>query len=276
MTPERRQRILEIADQVEAEGLEATNSLVYSRALGHRGDVVQVMKSRRAEQGNGGNVAVVDLPEDDDSTAPTVDELAEDLEQLVHSYDAWHLALERLWEIEQEGPLSEANFARKQWLEYQMVQNLQAQARVQPLLDAARLTAQVEEARLAHDARLEEARVLAEQALQAVATVHDLFEDLGELFADQVDGFFAPRDRHGHQAFDVVDGPLYALQLFQQFFGADPRARDAFDLIVRSPLTIGMMKQALANCPRLQPFSQTAIATYLTQQTEGETHVSNT
>jgi hypothetical protein len=124
-----------------------------------------------------------------------------------------------------------------------------------------------------HDARLEEARALAEQALQAVAQVHDLFEDLAEVFGAQVDGFFAPRDRHGHQAFDVADGPLYALQLFQQFFGGDPRARDAFDLIVRSHLTVGMLKQALAACPRLQPFSENAIRNYLQQQlTEGSTN----
>jgi hypothetical protein len=42
--------------------------------------------------------------------------LAEDLRQLEASYEAWHLALERLWEIEQDGPLSEANFSRKQFL----------------------------------------------------------------------------------------------------------------------------------------------------------------
>jgi hypothetical protein len=55
---------LQIADQIEAEGLEATNSLVYSRALGHRGDVVVVMKSRRAEK-NGGTVAVLEAEEEE-------------------------------------------------------------------------------------------------------------------------------------------------------------------------------------------------------------------
>ena len=36
MTPERRERILAIADELEAQGLPATNSSVYARALGHR------------------------------------------------------------------------------------------------------------------------------------------------------------------------------------------------------------------------------------------------
>jgi hypothetical protein len=138
MTPERRERILQIAHELEDQGLEATNSAVYSRALGHRGDVVQVMKARRAERGNGGSVAVLDA-EDDAIPESSAGELQEDLGQLEASYDAWHLALERLWEIEQEGPLSEANFSRKQWLEYQMVQNLQAQERLRPQLEAARL-----------------------------------------------------------------------------------------------------------------------------------------
>jgi hypothetical protein len=114
VTDERRARIIQIADDLEAEGLEATNSAVYSRALGHRGDVVQVMKQRRAERGNG-NGAVA-LLEDDVIPPPTASELKEDLAQLEQSYDAWHLALERLWEIERKGPLSEQNFSHKQWL----------------------------------------------------------------------------------------------------------------------------------------------------------------
>jgi hypothetical protein len=98
MTPERRERILQIAQELEEQGLEATNSAVYSRVFGHRGDVVAVMRDRRAERGNGGSVAV----EDEDGTAgdaepfPTASELQEDLAQLTASYDAWHLALERL------------------------------------------------------------------------------------------------------------------------------------------------------------------------------------
>jgi hypothetical protein len=131
MTDERRQRILQIADELESQGLVATNSTVYARALGHRGHVVSLLKQRRAERAAAGGVAVLvteaedDELEDDELAATPAATMKEDLEQLVNSYESWHLALERLWEIEQDGPLSEANFSRKQWLEYQMVQNLQ-------------------------------------------------------------------------------------------------------------------------------------------------------
>jgi hypothetical protein len=277
MSPERRQRILEVADELEAAGQAATNSAVYARVMGHRGHVVQTLKARRAERAATGMVTVAeeedDDPEDETTETPAA-VLAEDLTQLEHSYESWHLALERLWQIEQDGPLSEANFSRKSWLEYQMVQNLQTQERLRGALETARTREGVYAAQQQHDARLEEARALAEQALQAVATMHDLFEDLAEVFGAQVDAFFPFRDGRGHQAFDVADGPLYALQLFQQFFGGDPRARDAFDLIVRSHLTVGMMRQALAACPRLIPFSENAIRGYLNSipATEGSTN----
>lgn len=132
----------------------------------------------------------------------------------------------------------------------------------------------VHAAQAQHDTPIPEARALAEQALQAAATLHDRLEDLSEVFARQVDGFFAFRsaDGRGMQAFDVVNGCTYAQELFQQFFGGDPRARDAFLLLMDSPITIGRLRQALAACPRLQPFSPRAIDTYLhaiTPQTEG-------
>src|SRR5262245_34156642 len=106
MTPEREARILQIADELEEQGLIATNSAVYARALGHRGDVTQVMKARRASRGEG-NVALLEEDEPEPEILPTAEELQEDLVQLEQSYDTWHLALERLWDIEQEGPLSE-------------------------------------------------------------------------------------------------------------------------------------------------------------------------
>jgi hypothetical protein len=101
MTPERRQRILEVADELESQGLPATNSAVYARVMGYRGHVVAVMKARRAERAAAGGVLVAeadDEPDEEMADTPAV-ELAEDLQQLEHSYDAWHLALERLWEI---------------------------------------------------------------------------------------------------------------------------------------------------------------------------------
>jgi hypothetical protein len=98
MTDERRQRILQIAEELEAAGEVATNSSVYARALGHRGHVVQVMKERRAAAGG---VAVAeaedeDEPVDDSTETPAV-VLAEDLRQLEAAYESWHLALEQIW-----------------------------------------------------------------------------------------------------------------------------------------------------------------------------------
>jgi hypothetical protein len=272
MTDERKARILQVADELEAAGEVATNSKVYALVMGHRGHVVQTLKQRRAERAAAGGVLIAE-EEDDESeseAATPAAVLQEDLDQLVHSYDAWHLALERLWEIEQDGPLSEANFSRKSWLEYQMVQNLQTQERLRGALETATIREAVHAAQQQHDARLEDARALAEAALQAVATMHDLFEDLAEVFADQVDQFFQFRDLRGMQAFDVQSGRDYARRLFEEFFSGDPRSREAFALLADTRLTVGMMKQALDNCVRLQPFSPRAIDTYLQQQqTEG-------
>ena len=238
MTDERRQRILQIADELEAQGLPATNSAVYAICMGHRGHIVQTLKARRAERAATGGVAVIDEedePEEDLAETPAA-VLKEDLDQLVHSYDAWHLALERLWEIEADGPLSEANFSRKQWLEYQMVQNLQTQETLRSALDRAVVREAVHAAQQAHDDRLEEAREKAEAFLQAVATMHDRGEDLVDLFGAMTDGFFPFRDGRGHQAFDVSDGRSYALQLLAAFYGgSDYRAEDAFRLIVETP-----------------------------------------
>ena len=83
--------------------------------------------------------------------------------------------------------------------------------------------------------------------------------------------FFPFRDRRGQQAFDVMSGQEYAQQLFSAFFPNDPRAVEAFRLLVGTPLTIGMLRGALESCVRLQPFSQRAISTYLNQHTEGVT-----
>jgi hypothetical protein len=275
MTDERKARILAIADELEAAGLPATNSAVYSRALGHRGHVVQVMKARRAARLEAGGVLVAEEEADEseeETTETPASVLAEDVRELESSYDAWHLALERLWQIELDGPLSEANFSRKQWLEYQMVQNLQTQKQLRATLATAQIREAVHAAREQHDTRLEEARALAEDTLQAVATLHDRLEDLGELFSEQVDAFFPFRDPRGMQAFDVQSGFDQVRQLFEAFFPSDFRARDAYLLLMQVPPTIGRLRAALEACPRLKPFSARAIETYLHQQTEGTTH----
>ena len=48
MTDERKASILQIADELESQGLTATNSAVYARALGHRGHVVQTLRRQRS------------------------------------------------------------------------------------------------------------------------------------------------------------------------------------------------------------------------------------
>jgi hypothetical protein len=183
--------------------------------------------------------------------------------QLEHSYDAWHLALERLWEIEQEGPLSEQNFSRKQWLEYQMVQNLQAQEKLRPQLEVARLTEAVEAAREQHDAGIAEAQAQALYAVQLLGTVAQVWRGLIAQFEHQQDGFFAPRDSRGHQAFPVDGGRADARRLFEALYPSDYRAKEAFELLVEQATTEGAVQEALSNCPRLRAFSARAIATYL-------------
>jgi hypothetical protein len=272
MTDERRQRILQIADELESQGLVATNSAVYSRALGHRGHVVAVMRDRRAARLDAGGVLVAEEEDDEAETTETpAAVLAEDLEQLTHSYDAWHLALERLWQIEQDGPLSESNFSRKQWLEYQMVQNLQTQETLRGQLDQALLREAVLAAQQQHDDPLPAAQAEAEQTVRAVAWLAECLARLARRFDGQVDGFFAPRDRHGHQAFDVADGATYVKQLVSDLFPQDFRAANMVDMLLATPPTEGNERAALDNCARLKPFSQTAIETYLTSL-EGRTN----
>ena len=151
MTDERRLRILQIADELEAEGRVATNSAVYSIVMGHRGHVVETLKQRRAERAAQGGVLVAEEEEEpeDETTETPAATLQEDLRELESSYDAWHLALERLWQIEQDGPLSEAN--RKQWLEYQMTLNLQTQERLRLALERAKLREAVRAGQQQHD-----------------------------------------------------------------------------------------------------------------------------
>jgi hypothetical protein len=54
-----------------------------------------------------------------------------------------------------------------------------------------------------------------------------------------------------------------ALRLFQACFPSDFRAKEAFELLVESPLTEGHAQAALEACPRLRPFSERTIQRYL-------------
>jgi hypothetical protein len=263
MTPERRQRILAVADELEAQGLPATNAAVYAICLGHRGHVVQVLKHRRAERNRGG-VTVLEAEEDDEEGyQPSVSELEEDLQQLVSSYESLHLSLERIWELDAEGSLDEATFTRKLWLENTLTKNLQQQEALRPQLELARLTESVYAAQAQHDAGLPVAEALATQAVQLLGAVMQVWRQLIQHFEHQQDGFFAPRDARGHQAFPVDGGRADARRLFEALYPSDYRAKDAFELLVEQATTAGAVQEALANCPRLHPFSQRAITRYL-------------
>ena len=109
-------------------------------------------------------------------------------------------------------------------------------------------------ARDQHDTGIPESRHLAEQTGQAVVTLASLLEDLADSFGTQADPFVPFRSRDGHQQFDMSDGRSYALQFFCALFPNDPRAMTAALLFLDSPMTVGRLKAALANHPRLRPF----------------------
>jgi hypothetical protein len=114
---------------------------------------------------------------------------------------------------------------------------------------------------------------MAEQTLRTVATLAEHLAALAQQFQHQVDGFFAPRSRQGEQYFDVADGATYVKQLVTALFPQDFRAHTMVELLLQIPPTEGHARLALDNCPRLKPFSTTAVASYLAQQqTEGDAH----
>ena len=273
MTDERRQRILQIADDLESQGLPATNSLVYYRALGYRGDVVTVMKTRRAERVAAGDVAVIEEdeePEAEEAEIPAA-VLAEDLAQLEAAYEGYHLALEKLWDLEREGVWDEAISNRQTFLEKTLVKNLQQQERLRPALERATLREAALRGRDQHDAGIPAARAMAQALLEAVVALQARLVDVKTVFAVQVDGLVVVRDRRNHQAFsDLVDGDTEALRLLSAFFPNDPRAKALFDLLMGTDLTKEVRwAAALAGCPRLQPFSESTLNNYLNTLTEG-------
>jgi hypothetical protein len=262
MTDERRQRILQVADELEAEGLEATNSAVYSRALGHRGDVVTVMKARRAERGNGGTVAVAD-DDDDEIPQPTASELEEDLRQLESSYESLHVSLERIWALDNEGGLDEATFTRKLWLENTLTKNLQQQEALRPQLELAKLTEALATAQQTHDALVPEVLSQAETVIEILAELGAAVQAFVHTVETQTAQFFPFRDRRGHQAFDLRSGRQEAVDLLQRAYPVDFRASDLVNLLLDAPLRVGQADDALESSPRFQPFSPRALERYL-------------
>jgi hypothetical protein len=277
MTPERRQRILEVAAELEAQGLPATNSAVYAICMGHRGHIVRTLKERRAQRAAAGGVLVAeeeenDEPEDDTTETPAA-VLAEDLAQLESAYEGFHLALEKLWALEREGVWDENISNRQTFLEKTLVKNLHEQERVRAALDTARIRENVYTARDQHDDPLPQAQAEAEQTCQALAWLAQCLAGLARRFDTQVDGFFAPRTARGEQYFDVQAGRVYVRQLVADLFPQDFRAPAMVDMLLDTPPQDGNQRAALASCARLKPFSPTAIATYLSQhQTEGSSN----
>ena len=269
MTDERRQRILAIAEELESQGLTATNSSVYTRALGHRGHIVAVMKARRAERATAGGVAVIEEPEEeeddctDEPTETPAVVLANDLHELGEAYKGLHTSLEHIWGLEHEGTTDLATWNRKKWLEDLLTKNLQAQEQLRSQLEQARKREGAYAARDHHDGLIPEAREGAEQVLQMIADLGAGLDNLADVFQGQVDGFFAPRDAHGHQAFDVEDGATYVRRLVSALFPQDFRAPAMVDMLMQTPPREGNRRAALAACVRLRPFSETAIASYL-------------
>jgi hypothetical protein len=142
---------------------------------------------------------------------------------------------------------------------------------LRPQLEPQRLREAATAAQTGHDAGIPEARALAEQFLEGVRLVATLGPRLIAAFGAQMDPLMVLRSPDGHQALAVEDGRTYALQFFSALYPNDPRAKTAFELLVETPLTDGHAQAALAHCPCLRPFSQTAITTYLTS-IEGATH----
>jgi len=219
------------------------------------------MKARRAERG--GDVAVLEDEEPEDAVETPAAALEEDLHQLESAYASWHVALERLWELEAEGPLSIEAFTRKQWLEYQMVQNLKTQEQLRPQLAAARLRERVFAAQAQHDALVPLVVAQAEAVVQALAQLTDALQALRGGFTAQVDGFFPFRDVHGHQAIDVADGDATLVQFLQGLFPGDFRANELVHLLRGNPLTVGRAQDALEACPRCHVFPPRVLQRYL-------------
>jgi hypothetical protein len=142
MTDERRQRILQIADELESQGLTATNDAVFAKALGHRGDVVQTMKQRRAERaGAGGDVAVLEEDEEggevEDLPTMSAARLAAQLTQLEAEYKGMYATLESLWALDHAGTVDLSVWNRMKWLEAQCGKNFQTQEQYRAALAVA-------------------------------------------------------------------------------------------------------------------------------------------
>jgi hypothetical protein len=277
VTDERKQQIDAAIAAAEARGEKWTNHSI--RAVvpgGGTSDFKAYLKAYRAAQAEASGLAVIDEPEDDLADdeapeAPTAEALTAQLAHCTEQYTVMYATLEHVREVGAAGIGGEHQALRLVGLERALIDNLEAQRRLEAALGFARLREAVTAAQQQHDDGMPASRHLAEQTGQAVVTLAALLDDLADSFGTQADPLVPFRDRRGHQQFDdIVDGCTYALQFFCALFPNDPRADTAGRLLLDSPMTVGRLRAALANHPRLRPFSQTAISTYLSQhQPEG-------
>jgi hypothetical protein len=145
-----------------------------------------------------------------------------------------------------------------------MVQNLQAQEKLRPQLEAAKLTEALERARQTHDALVPDVISQAEEVIATLAALGAAMQTFVNTIETQTAPLFPFRTGRGHQAFDLHSGREEAVQLLQRAFPIDYRAADLVNLLLDVPVTVGQADDALDSSPRFQPFSERAIERYIT------------
>ena len=209
--------------------------------------------------------------------SPTSEALQEDLRQLETQYEAWHLALERLWELDQTAPLDEQREIRQVSLERLLTKNLQRQEEIKIALDVARLRESVEAAVLVYDGAIDEAQALAEQVLRAVSQLAGCLAALRDHLDAQGDALSLIRSHDGHQQFSLSSGLEEVINLVSRLFGSsDFRSADMVRLLLDNAPTQGRAAEALSECPRLHALPSRLVARYIETLEQGVAHASTT
>lgn len=210
-------------------------------------------------------VAVAEAPEP--SHSPTAEALQDDLRQLETQYEAWHLALERLWELDQKAPLDEQREIRQVSLERLLTKNLQRQEELRLALEVARLKEEAEAAVLVYDSAIDAAQVLAEATLRAVSQLAQVLAAFVQHLEVQGDALALIRSHDGHQQFPISGGLEEVVNFVGRAFPSDHRAVDMVRLLLSNPPTQGRGEAALSECPRLFPFPPRLVERYIASLT---------
>jgi hypothetical protein len=270
MSPERKQRILDMIHTLEEAGTKVTVSSIYGRVMGHRPDVTAVLQEWRAAQLPAGRAAraAAAATLDEEPDEGSFEALSEDLEQLKEAYDAWHAEAEHLWALETEGADDEHVSARLSHLERVMQRNLTRQQAIQPQLDAARLAASAAQGKRVHDAGIPQAEALIDLIVGDLVQVSQRMQALEYTFDAQIDPLVTLRSRRGDQAFSLASGREICQSLMSTLLAGDGRAQTVCTLLldlnkVVTTLTVGSVQNAKADCARLKPFSLGALRRYV-------------